>query len=114
MNTAVFWQEYALLKQRPDRPKINAQAWAIEEQTNEYLTAIASRNVIADPPTRSRTIKNLGINRRRKHIHRLFLLHANSTLLYPTPPDTEAVLITRMTIEFLRRFASSHEWRLPE
>ncbi len=114
MDTAAFWQEYALLQQRTDRPKIDAQAWANEEQTNEYLSAIASKNVIQDAPKRSRTIKNLGINRRRKHLHRHFLLRANGPLLYPPSPDTEAILIARMTVDFLRRFASPREWRLLE
>ena len=114
MDTPDFWQEYALLQQRADRPKIDAQAWAFEEQTNEYLTAIASQSVNADAPTRSRTVKNLGINRRRKHVHRQFLLVANSTLIYPPPGKTEAVLIAGMTIAFLRRFATPDEWRLLE
>lgn len=114
MDIADYWQEYALLQQRTDRPKINAQTWAFEEQTNEFLTAIANQNVITDAPTRSKIVKNLGINRRRKHLHRQFLMNANSTLIYPPPPDTEAALITSITIAFLRCIANPHEWHLLE
>jgi hypothetical protein len=114
MDTAILWHEYARLQKVTNRSKVDAQAWAFEEQANEFLTAVASETVVADGLTLSTTLKNLASNRRRKHVHRQVLLHSNQALLYPSLTSSEAVVIARMTIESLRNLATPSEWRILE
>src|SRR5208283_3453634 len=74
MSESLPWGDYALLQRQADRRRLDAIAWAAEEQAEEFLDRLAANNLPTDPSCRKAWLDNLATNRAKKHRRRVAIL----------------------------------------
>lgn len=111
MNESDLWAEYAHLQQQADRRKLDAKAWAAEEQADEFLNAIASDSHSSSATAREAWLTNLATNRAKKHRRRAAFLRVHLHVVpqwAPSKAHQQAVL--NETIGRVRDKTSEDEW----
>src|SRR6266478_4343183 len=111
---AELWEEYGALQNKADRSKLDAYTWALEEQLNHFVASITGR-LPADREVRSKSFKNLVLNRTKKHSKRRRLLEERYRVC-PVEPSPEDIAISRLqlkqNIALIRGATSNAEWKI--
>jgi hypothetical protein len=111
MSQSDPWTDYAILQQRANRSKIDARAWAAEEQANQFLIAIANGNLKPHSEGRQTWLDNLYTNRTKKHRRRTRSLLLNQHFWAASEPSVahnRAVAIE--ALERIKKSTTAHEW----
>jgi DNA-binding NarL/FixJ family response regulator len=110
---AQLWEEYLALQRKADRSKLDGYTWALEEQLNHFVSSIAVY-LPSDLEARSRSLKNLVLNRTKKQSRRRRLLE--EWYRPPAEPSPEDIAIHRLqlqqTIAIVRAATSDAEWKI--
>jgi hypothetical protein len=120
MNQAVrsipaeLWAEYGNLQSKANRARLDSYSWAIEDQLNHFLDSIEGR-LPENSEARSQALRDLLLNRTKKHSRRCRLLEARfrHTGAEPCPEDIALRnLEIRETVARVRSGSSPQEWRI--
>jgi len=110
--SAQLWDEYLAVQKKTDRSKLDHYAWALEEQANHFLDSIG--RLPKTPEARSKSLRNLVLNRTKKHSRRRRLLE--QWYLPAVEPSPEDIAIGRLqhkqTIALIRAATSGAEWKI--
>jgi DNA-directed RNA polymerase specialized sigma24 family protein len=111
MNQSDPWDKYPPLQQQADRQKLDAKAWAAEEQANEFLDALACNTPIIDAKAFEVWLENLATNRAKKHRRRAALLHVYQHLR-PISESSKAhnAAVLKEDLEIIQKNATKEEW----
>jgi hypothetical protein len=114
VTPAHVWAEYEALQSRASRVrKINSYAWALEDQLNCVLN---SDELSADPESRSISLKNLLLNRIKKHTRRNRLLEEQYHQALAADCFSEdsviQVLDSEKVVAKVRAAVSDAEWKI--
>src|SRR5205814_1717750 len=87
------WAKFASLQERISKRKVvNHKAWALEDQADAFLEAVARGSLPAETERRDKWLDNLETNRQKKHRHR-------SQILQQWIPDLNVALDTLSPID---------------
>ena len=69
------WAKFASLQERITKRKVvDHKAWALEDQADAFLEAVAGGSLPAETERRDKWLDNLETNRQKKHRHRYDIL----------------------------------------
>lgn len=110
-----LWAKYdSLQKYASQVRKVDPKAWAIEEQLNDFLAKLEKGSLPVDDEVSERRLKNLLINRQKKHRHRSRLLQEHTAISLTFSPS-ESIIRKVIETELLVRVRTSttaQEWRI--
>jgi DNA-binding NarL/FixJ family response regulator len=111
MSESHPWDDYVSLQRQADRRKLDAKAWAAEEQAEEFLDGLAANKLHTDPNLRKTWLDNLGTNRAKKHRRRVSILRR---LVYFRPgfelSKVHESIAKKETLARVQKKATPDEW----
>lgn len=109
------WVEFALLQKRIGKRKVvDHKTWALEDQAEAFLEAVATDSLPNETNRRDKWLHNLETNRQKKHRHRSEILQRwipDFTVPLDKQPPIDRIIIREQLLR-VRNSATVQEFRI--